>query len=226
MRGNYDSELIMDYASALEGDEGERGFQDFRSQPGAAELERDRPCLAAALDDWESLEKLPAPSLGRAYLALARRDGIRVGDLVAGALALPGERERAPDPLRRWYRDRMTAAHDLLHVVTGYGRDRAGELQLIAFSLGVAPMRVLRIAIVLGPFSVPPRKLPGVARDLWRAWRRGVAAQISRATRWEEFLPLPIDEVRTRLGVAPLRSAHPAGVWRETAPGRWMRAAS
>src|SRR5207247_2329264 len=29
MMGNYDSRLIMDYAVALEGDDGERGFQDF-----------------------------------------------------------------------------------------------------------------------------------------------------------------------------------------------------
>ncbi len=223
MRGNYDSRLIMDYARALEGDEGERGFQDFRLQPGAPDLERDRPCLAAALDDWEHLEQLPAQSLGRAYLALARRDQIRVGDLVAGALVLPDERERAPDPLRRWYRDRMTAMHDLLHVLTGYDRDRAGELQLIAFTLGIASLRVLRIAIALGPFAVPPRALAGVLRDLWRAWRRGAASRISRATHWEALLPLPLAEVQARLGVAPERAAHPAGIWRERVRGQWLR---
>src|SRR5206468_2719436 len=165
--------------------------------------------------DWDRLEEFPAESLGRAYLALARRDQIRVGDLVAGAHGLPDERERAPDPLRRWYRDRMTAMHDLLHVLTGYGRDRPGELLLIAFTLAIAPMRVLRIAIVLGPFAIPPRALPGMLRDLWRAWRRGAASQISRATRWETLLPLPIAEVQARLGVAPERAAHPRGIWRE-----------
>lgn len=223
MRGNYDSRLIMDYASALEGDDGERGFQDFRSQPDALELERERPCLAAVLDDWERLEQLPAQSLGRAYLALARRDHIRVGDLVAGAHALADERERAPDPLRRWYRDRMTAMHDLLHVLTGYGRDRAGELQLIGFTLGNWSLRALRISLVLAPFSVPPRVLPGMARDVWRAWRRGRAARISRATRLEELLPLPITEVQARLGVVPERAAHPAGIWCERARGEWLR---
>jgi hypothetical protein len=94
MRGGYGGDLIMSYAVALEGDDGERGFQDFRAQPGAPELERDLPDLAATLDDWERLAGLPEPSLGRAYLALARRDGIRVGDLVAGSLAVPDERER------------------------------------------------------------------------------------------------------------------------------------
>jgi ubiquinone biosynthesis protein COQ4 len=120
----------------------------------------------------------------------------------------------------------MLAMHDLIHVVSGYGRDRAGEVQLIAFSLGLFPMRVLRVSLVLAPLSAPLRALPGLARDLWRAWRRGASARISRATRLEELLPLPLDEVRARLGVAPLRQCHPAGVWRETAPGRWMRAAS
>src|SRR5258705_4855899 len=219
MRGNYHSGLIMDYASALEGDEGERGFQDFLAQPGARELERDRPCLAAIMDDWDRLEQLPAESLGRAYLALARRDRIRVGDLVAGAHGLPDERERAPDPLRRWYRDRMTAMHDLLHVVTGYGRDRAGELLLAAFTLGKLSFRPLRITMALGSFVAPPRALPGMLRDLWRAWRRGAASHISRATRWETLLPLPIAEVQARLGVAPERAAHPRGIWRERVRG-------
>jgi ubiquinone biosynthesis protein COQ4 len=225
MRGNYDSGLIMDYASALEGDEGERGFQDFLSQPDAPDLARERPCLAAIMDDWDRLEGLPAESLGRAYLALARRDRIRVGDLVAGAHAVPDERERAPDPLRRWYRDRMTAMHDLLHVLTGYDRDRAGELLLAAFTLGKHSLRPLRITMVLGPFAAPLRALPGMQRDLWRAWRRGRASQISRATCWEVLLPLPIAEVQARLGVAPEQSAHPAGIWCEVERGKWRRIA-
>ena len=223
MRGNYDSRLIMDYAVALEGDDGERGFQDFLAQPGARDLEHDRPSLAAALDDWGMLARLPAGSLGRAYLALARRDRIRAGDLVAGSYALPDEHELAPDPLRRWYRDRMVAMHDLLHVLTGYDRDRAGELLLVAFTLAFAPMRVLRIAIVLGPFAIPLRALPGMLRDLRRAWRRGRAARISRATPWEELLPLPIAEVQERLRIAPERAAHPRGIWREQARDRWQR---
>ena len=225
MRGNYDSRLIMDYASALEGDEGELGFQDFRAQPDAPELERERPCLAAIMDDWDRLAELSAESLGRAYLALAQRDRIRVGDLVAGALALPDERERAPDPLRRWYRDRMVAMHDLLHVLTGYDRDRAGELLLAAFTLGKFSLRPLRITMALGSFVAPPRALPGLLRDLWRAYRRGAASRISRATRWEALLPLPIAEVQARLGVAPEHAAHPRGIWCESARGEWLRVA-
>jgi ubiquinone biosynthesis protein COQ4 len=222
MRGEYSGDRIMDYALALEGDDGERAFQEFRTQPGARELERDRPDLPATLDDWEQLGRLPEQSLGRAYLALARRDGIRVGELVAGSLVLADEQERAPDSLRRWYRDRMVAYHDLLHVLTGYDRDGAGEVQLVAFSLAVTPMRVLRIGLVLALLGVPPRILPRFARDLWRAWRRGTAARISRAMRWEDLLPAPLDLVRAELGVAPLRDAHPKGVWREES-GRWLR---
>jgi hypothetical protein len=107
--------------------------------------------------------------------------------------------------------------------LTGYGRDRAGELQLVAFTLGIWSLRALRVALVLAPFSVPLRVLPGMARDVWRAWRRGRAARISRATRLEELLPLPIGEVQARLGVASARSAHPGGIWCEGTLGRWRR---
>ncbi len=214
----------MDYALALEGDDGERSFQDFRTQPSAQDLLRDRPDLPATLDDWEELGRLPERSFGGAYLALARRDGIRVEGLVASSLAMSDEQERAPDSLRRWYRDRLIACHDLLHVLTDYDRDRAGELQLVAFTLGVSPMRVHRVGLVLTPFGVPPRMLPGFARDLWRAWRRGRAARIPPDTRWEDLLPIPLEQVRARLGVAPLRDIHPKGVWREEVEsGRWLR---
>ena len=226
MRGDFSDDLMMNYALALEGDDGERGFQAFRTEPGAHDLERNRPDLPATLDDWEQLSRLPKQSLGRAYLALARRDGIRVGDLVAGSLTVQDEHERAPDSLRRWYRDRIVARHDLLHVLTDYDRDRAGELQLVAFSLGVGvtPTRVYRVGIVLALLGVPPRILSGFARDLWRAWRRGISARIPQAARWEDLLPLPVEQVRARLGVAPLRDVHPKGVWREEAgSGRWLR---
>jgi ubiquinone biosynthesis protein COQ4 len=215
MRGTYDSAAIMEFDLALEGDDGEAGFHEFLADPDAASLLKDRPCLARLLDDAGALSRMSEGSFGRTYLALAQRDGIRASSLVEGAWVLPDEQERAPDPVRRWYRDRMTATHDLLHVLTGYDRDRAGETALIAFSLGLHPMRVFKVSLLLALLSAPKRQWVRLIPYLHRAWRRGKRAHIPRATAWEELLPLPVAMVRQRLGIAPVEQVHPMGVWRQ-----------
>ena len=49
-------------------------------------------------------------------------------------------------------------------------------------------------------------------RYLFRAWRRGRRASPLVLARYEELLPLPLDEVRQRLGIAPPQAAHPGGI--------------
>jgi len=222
---SYSSEAIMDFALALEGDDGERGFQELIACPEGIALAREGACLATLLDAESALAAMPEGSLGRAYLALAQRDRIRVGDLVAGTSAWPDELERAPDPWRRWFRDRATAAHDLLHVLSGYDRDRAGETALLAFAIGCNPKRVLRVSLALALLVAPKRRSPALIRYLYRAWRRGQEARIPRATRWEALLPLPLAEARARLGIRAASEVHPEGVWREdAATGAWSPA--
>jgi len=220
---SYDGASVMEFSAALEGNDGERSFQTFLGEPSARALIERRPCLATTLDDFAGLAALPEGSLGRAYLRLARRDGIRVATLVEGQRDLPDEAERAPDALRRWYRDRMVASHDLLHVATGYDRDRPGEILLLAFTHAGTPKAVFRVAIGLGMLSVPLRWWPTFAIDVGRAWRRGRAAQVPRSTPWEELLPLSLVEVRRRLGIRPLAESHAGRIWRADPEGAWRR---
>jgi ubiquinone biosynthesis protein COQ4 len=220
----FDNMAALDFALALEGDDGERSFQQFLGEPGAEDLLRERPRLEQLLDDFAALAKLPDGSLGRAYLALAERDDIRVTGLVDANQAQPDEPERAPDPVRRWFRSRMTASHDLLHVLTGYERDRPGELLLLAFSHAIAAKTVFRVSLSLGAFAVPWRHKLAFPIDLVRAYRRGRATNIPRATPWEELLALPIDEARTRLGIASKAATHRGRGWHEEADGGpWRR---
>ena len=125
----------------------------------------------------------------------------------------PGESERAPDPVRRWHRDRLAASHDLLHTLTGYGRDIAGEAALLAFSLGFAPIRIFRLSLVLAFVGAPKRRPAALARYLYRAWKRGRSAKISLDIHWEELLAAPFDAARARLAIAPVQTVHPEGVW-------------
>jgi ubiquinone biosynthesis protein COQ4 len=225
-RENYDSVAIQEFAAALDGGDGERSFQSFLATADAPRLLADLPDLAGMLDDHERLAALPPGSLGRAFLELAKRDGIRVRDLTEGARLLPDDGSLHPDEARRWFGDRGIAAHDLLHILTGYERDHPGESLLIAFSLPRSPFRIFRIALILSLFATPKRQWLGFVRDLRRAYLRGREAAVSTDVAWEKLLPLPIDEARRRLRIAPLGNAHPYGLWRpRTDRGGWERIA-
>lgn len=178
---------------------------------------RDVQIRAADVEPW--LRRFRARKLEAIRRCPPRRAARRAAPPAA---AWPAP-ERAPDALRRWYRDRMVASHDLLHVATGYDRDRPGEILLLAFTHAGTPKAVFRVAIGLGMLSVPLRWWPTFAIDVGRAWRRGRAAQVPRSTPWEELLPLSLVEVRRRLGIRPLAESHAGRIWRADPEGAWRR---
>lgn len=223
-RKDYSGTSVQEFAVALDGGDGERAFQSFLAAPEAPRLLAELPDLGGLLDDHARLEAMAPGSLGRRFLELARRDGIQVRYLTEGARQLPDYAALLPDPVRRWFADRGVAAHDLLHILTGYDRDEPGESLLIAFCLPRSPFRVFRIALVLSLLVIPKRHWLAAVRDLRRAYERGRRASVSPSILWEELLPLPIEEARRRLGIAPLESAHPEGLWHRRADGRgWER---
>ena len=215
----FSSEAAREFSAALEGDEGECAFRAFLCDSGAEALLSERPDLAAALDDHEALAAMPEGSLGRAYLALAEGDQISVQELARGARNLPAALRYSPDPLRSWYRERGTALHDLHHVLTGYGRDVAGEAALSAFCLGLEPKRVWRVAVILTSMAAPKRKLGRLLPYFFRAWKRGKKARIPAATPWEDLLPTPLAELQGRLEIQPTSDIHPQGIWKGDSGG-------
>lgn len=224
MRKEYDSAAIGEYTCALDGGDGERAFQAFLRQPRAAELIAASRDLPALLDDREALAGMPTGSLGRAFGALAERDGIRVRMLADAVRLLPDDVLLRPDATRCWFSDRGVAAHDLIHVLTGYERDEPGESLLIAFSIPQHPLRIFRISLFLTLLVAPKRRWLAFVADLVRAWRRGCAASLPYDTPWEELLPLPLDEARRRLSIQPFATAHPRGAWVRLPDGAgWRR---
>lgn len=224
MRGkNYDESTINEFAAALEGDDAENDLREFVASPNAERLLRDRPDLPGRLDDHEWLATLPEGSLGRAYLDLARRDDIRIGNFIAARDGLPYDvlpRERRDD-LRNWYRNRSLATHDLYHLLTGYDRDEIGEVAIVLFTAAQRPKLVLFVGGALAMLVAPIRAVPRLVGYLRDAWRRGRASRIPLDLDWEECLEQPLDHVRERLGIPPAEEAHPDGIWRVLEDGRW-----
>ncbi len=214
------TDLAFEVTYALGGNSGERLYQRFLAHPDGPVLLAARPALLDALSDRTALGAMPAGSLGRAYL-----DFLRAGDLSAEGLVEASETAERPQDVgadRRWFFDRLRDNHDLWHVLTGYGRDEAGEAANLAFTLGqtrdtgVAFM-VLAAAWVGG--MAPEVSPDGVRRGwflwqryLYQAWQRGRRAAFLIAARFEELLPRPLEEVRRTLRIEPAERVHPGGI--------------
>jgi ubiquinone biosynthesis protein COQ4 len=102
--------------------------------------------------------------------------------------------------------------HDLWHVLTGYGTDELGEAALVAFSEAQIPNRSFPILLVAAAWMGPKSWSLAWPRYLARAYRRGRRAKLLTAAPFEELLPLPVPEVRRRLGIEPAAVWHSEGI--------------
>jgi len=210
------TDQVFEIIRALSGDAFERAYRRFRAQPEGQRLLAERPSLLATLSDREALRALPPGSFGRAYAAFMDEaqlhpDGLVEADEAAAQnYALP--EDGVVDPDAEFFGDRLRDMHDLWHVLTGYGRDEAGEGANLAFTYAQVPNLgiglIVFAAAVLGPHDLTfywPRYL-------FNAWRRGRATSLLSVARYEELLPLPLGEVRRRLALPPAHVAHPSGI--------------
>jgi len=209
------TELAFEVIAALSGADWERQFQRFVTHPDGDALLRDRPSLLETLSDLPRLRALPGGTFGCAYAEFMLRGELTaVGLVEAERVSLAAEQIAELDPARQWYTDRIRDLHDLWHVLTGYGRDEAGETANLAFTFAQTPLR--GIALILFGIALQPPP-DGHTRRAWyrylyRAWRRGRRATWLPLARYEELLPRPLDEVRRLLGVASPLEVHPEGV--------------
>lgn len=196
---------------ALSGGSGERLFQRFRASAEGRRLLRERPSLLAALSDRERLDALPLGSFGRAYADFMRAERLDAQGLADAAEAEP-DVDRTLDPDRLFFFDRLRDMHDLWHVLTGYGRDIAGEAANLAFSQAQTGNRGLAVLVWTAALRGPKSLDCHWQRYLLRAWSRGRRAASLVGSPYEELLALPLDEVRRRLRIAPPAEAHPGGI--------------
>jgi ubiquinone biosynthesis protein COQ4 len=127
--------------------------------------------------------------------------------------------------LNNWSEDyyrfivRSTALHDVVHTITGYGPDAAGEALALGFFCGqVEPAGPIWLAGLILATITPGAPLPHKIRCYRQAIERGRRADSVMAAPWEDLLAEPLDQVRALLGVSPQSVAHPDGTWHT----QWM----
>ena len=190
-----------------------RAFARFRAHPGGRRLLVERPSLPDILSDLTRLAALPAGSLGRTYAEFMLSEKLDPTGIVDEFRAVE-DAAMAPtvDLDERWFFERFDVIHDLWHVITGYGRDEAGEAANLAFTLAQFPTRGVAFLVLAAALIGPKDWRLSWQRYLYRAWRRGRRAVCMTVAPYESLLPLPLEDVRTLLGIQPAIQAHPQGI--------------
>ncbi len=145
---------------------------------------------------YQALEQLPSGSLGRAYWEYCRHNGF----------ALPGEKGGPPE---------FVVYHDCTHVLSGYGTDPEGEVQVACFSAGFRRRDpFLFVFFVLLQFHAGIRMTPitKARTEFFNpekaliALQRGAAMNVDLTDGWD-YRPVmgeQVEELHRRYNIPPL----------------------
>jgi ubiquinone biosynthesis protein COQ4 len=128
-----DTEQVFHIIAALNGKRFRNRAQSFWKSDKGQQLLANNDRLVDILDDHDSLKALPAGTVGRAYVDFMEREGLSAAGLEAEYARFSTTGSRYEDGIDR-FGDRLRDTHDLLHVLTGYGRDALGEQCVLAFT--------------------------------------------------------------------------------------------
>ena len=178
-------------------------------------LRAEEPYLPPILDD-ETLRKLPQGTVAHAYCDFMEREGLSAAGLVAAADKLGRQKF---DDLVQWFAFRSRDTHDLMHVLTGYGRDALGEQCVLLFTYGQQPSHGHLLIGYAGAWNI--KKMTGrskapVYKAVRQAQRTGTACPALVGMSIRELLAMPLDEARAKLNIPEphwYRECH--RVWKE-----------
>lgn len=169
------------------------------SEAGRALMVRE-PFLPTLLDDHAALLKLPEGSVAHAYVAFMKAEGLSAAGLVAESKK--AGRPHFDDQVA-WFNYRLRDTHDLIHVLTGYGRDALGEQCALGFSYGQYRAWVDGFLAWAGSLEVKRRIKSDapVFAAVGQAVRHGKAANPLFSTDITALLSEPLETARRRMNI-------------------------
>ena len=110
--------------------------RELALSPHGEALRASEPFLPPILDDHAALRRHPEGTVAHAYCDFMEREGLTAAGLVEES---EKSGSQSYDDLIQWYGYRQRDTHDLMHVLTGYGRDALGEQCVLLFTHGQSP---------------------------------------------------------------------------------------
>jgi ubiquinone biosynthesis protein COQ4 len=200
MDNGEDTQQVFLLIEALRGKTTLRQCARFRqTETGQAVLGEKRRLLDR-LSDRAALAALTEGSLGRCYY-----DFMAAESLSAEGLVELSKVARPPTPDHvTLFRERNREMHDLLHVVTGYGRDPLGEACLVAFSFAQTGLKGFALIALYAARKIA-RSCPDqpVRRAVFEGYRHGRSAGWLPGADWEALLSQPVETIRAQFAVKP-----------------------
>lgn len=153
----------------------------------------ERPSLQGKTLDLEALERLPEGTLGHEFARYFRDNKISPFETTL-------EIKSDVDFIGKRYRE----THDLLHVLTGYGTDVVGEMEVQAYAfgnLGIHSAVLILLVGTLGQLKERPSgsELSLYLRRVWAAYHRGRTSEQFLDFWFEHYWETPVTTLRARL---------------------------
>lgn len=202
LQDNEDTEQVFHIVDALNGKALTKSLKAFAATEEGRKRLSERRYLPELLDDHEAIKKLPAGTVGRAYVDFMEREGLTAEGLVAESEKWYAHQTRYNDDLE-FFGNRLRDTHDLFHVLTGYGRDQLGETTLLGFSYSQNKGKGTLFISYIGGRDVKKIAPPTaqIMKVLAEGRRNGRIAGKIAAQDIEALLAEPLDAARKRLGI-------------------------
>lgn len=198
-----DTEQVFHIIAALRGSKFRKIAQKFWFSDKGQQILGTSQRLIDILDDHDAIKKLPAGTVGRAYVDFMEREGLSAAGLESEYARFESSGKRFNDGIDR-YGDRLRDTHDMLHVLTGYGRDALGEQCVLAFTY--AQNRNLGVGFIAyaGAFELKRRVAPkaSIMAAVWEGQKLGNAAKNIVHEDINALLREPLADARKRMGFA------------------------
>jgi len=199
MKNKEDTTQVFYIIESLNGNSFQKAFVRFaKSEQGQQRISESR-FLPKILDNHDWLRTLPEGSFGRAYLDFMTTEGLTAQGLVDEYSDSGIERDFG-HPHMNFFADRSRDTHDMLHILTGYGRDALGEASVLGYTHSMnGGLGLLFIAYGAAREikKTAPKGTP-VYKSISEGRRIGKAAKDIMYEDILELLPMQLEAVRRR----------------------------
>lgn len=174
-------------------------LDEMRASPEGQRLLADKPELSSEQVDYDALRRLPASTLGGAYVR--HLDGNKITADYQAA-----KTRHVDDPDMAYLMRRFRQTHDVWHALLGIGITGHEEVIIHWFSYGQLRLPVSALIMLFGTMKhlVLERRWGALRHSMLDAYRAGRDAAPLLAVYWEDLWEEPLDNVRAAFGVVPL----------------------